>query len=71
MSLYKMIRRTLAYDGVCIISAQRYYWGVGGGSEEWLKFVSKYDDFTISKKQEIKDKMSVERVILEMRWKEG
>ena len=44
---------------------------MGGGVDEWTAFVDRFGEFTIQEKRSVKTKVSVERLILEMRWKEG
>lgn len=70
-ALYAAIRKLLSYSGNALLSCQRYYYGVGGGSESWIDFVEKRNEFEISEYKVISDGKSVDRVILSMKWKEG
>ena len=40
-SLHNLIFKALAPDGVCLLGAKRFYYGVGGSSEEFIEFVGK------------------------------
>jgi len=69
--LYKYIRASLKEDGVCINACQAYYYGWGGGDQEFINFVNKYNEFDVTKEEEFDDGRSIKRSILYIKWKPG
>ena len=66
-----MIRSSLSQTGICYVSCQKYYYGVGGGSDDWMDFVGLYKEFEISELMSMNDEKSVDRLILKMNWIPG
>lgn len=68
-SLYNVILNNLKNPGICFISSKKFYFGVGGGTNQWIDFVNKKGDFNITVAKDINDGISNIRQILEMRYK--
>ena len=47
-SLYELIKFSVKSSGVVFIAAKSYYFGVGGGIDQFVKFVKQDDSFDIS-----------------------
>ena len=48
-SLYELIKFSVKSSGVVFVAAKSYYFGVGGGTEQFVKLVKQDDSFDISK----------------------
>ena len=68
-SLYKNIISNLNNPGICFISSKKYYFGVGGGTSQFIDYVTQKNELDISCVHEINDGMSNIRQILELRHK--
>jgi 2-polyprenyl-3-methyl-5-hydroxy-6-metoxy-1,4-benzoquinol methylase len=68
-SLYNVIINNLKNPGICFICSKKFYFGVGGGTNQFIDFVNKKGDFNIFIAKEINDGVSNIRQILELRYK--
>jgi hypothetical protein len=68
-SFYSVIKNHLKNPGICFVCSKKYYFGVGGGTSQFIDFVNKKGEFDISVAKEINDKVSNIRQILEIRHK--
>jgi SAM-dependent methyltransferase len=66
-SFYSIIKEKLSNPGICFICSKKYYFGVGGGTSQFMDYVNKQGDFQISVIKEFNDGMSNIRQILEIR----
>lgn len=48
-TLYELIKFSIKASGVAFVAAKSYYFGVGGGTDEFAELVKKDDVFDISK----------------------
>lgn len=69
-SLYQSIVKNLNNPGICFIASKKYYFGVGGGTSQFIEYVKAKGEFDIKCVQEINDGISNMRQILEMRHKQ-
>ncbi|CAI2373600.1 unnamed protein product [Moneuplotes crassus] len=67
--LYEYIRINLKESGTCLCSCQAYYYGCGGGEQEYIDFSDKFNEFDITKLQEFEDNNSIKRCVLGIKWK--
>lgn len=68
-SFYNVINTHLKNPGICFISSKKFYFGVGGGTSQFIEYVKAKGDFEITSVKEINDKISNIRQILEIRQK--
>jgi hypothetical protein len=66
---YNILEKYLNNPGVCFICCKKFYFGVGGGSAQFIEYVNSRDYFTVEIKKEIDNSMSNIRHILEIRVK--
>ena len=67
--IYNLLINYLNKDGVAYFASKRFYFGVGGGSSEFKKYIIDRNQFDISQIKEIKDGINNIRVILKITWK--
>lgn len=68
-SFYEIIKNKLNNPGICFISSKKFYFGVGGGTSQFIDFVNNKNEFAVKVVKEINDGMSNIRQILELRLK--
>ncbi len=68
-SLYQNIIKNLNNPGICFIASKKYYFGVGGGTSQFIEYVNSKNELDIKSVHEINDGMSNMRQILEIRHK--
>lgn len=66
-SFYQIIKERLNNPGICFICSKKYYFGVGGGTSQFIDFVKEKGDFEIKIAKEFNDGMSNIRQILEIK----
>ena len=66
-SFYSVIKDKLNYPGICFVCSKKFYFGVGGGTSQFIDFVVQKGDFCIKIVKEFNDGMSNIRQILEIR----
>jgi len=65
--LHENILKNINNPGVCFIASKKFYFGVGGGTSQFIDFVEQKGNFDIKCVKEINDGMSNIREILELR----
>lgn len=68
--LYENIIKNLNNPGICFIASKKYYFGVGGGTSQFMEFVKGKNELDIKCTHEINDGISNMRQILELRHKQ-
>jgi SAM-dependent methyltransferase len=68
-SLYNIIKTRLKNPGICFIASKKFYYGVGGGTNQFIDYVNQQGDFNVTVAKEINDGISNIRQILELRHK--
>lgn len=66
-AFYNIIITNLKNPGICFICSKKFYFGVGGGTSQFIDFVTKKGEFEIKVAKEFNDGVSNIRQILEMR----
>jgi SAM-dependent methyltransferase len=66
-SFYRIIKENLNKPGICFLCSKKFYFGVGGGTSQFIEYVESQGDFEIKVIKEINDGMSNIRQILEIR----
>jgi SAM-dependent methyltransferase len=66
-SFYEVIKSQLKNPGICFIASKKFYYGVGGGTNQFIDYVNKKGDFSVKIAKEINDGISNIRQILELR----
>lgn len=69
-SLYDSIIKNLNNPGICFIASKKYYFGVGGGTSQFIEYVKAKGELDIKCVHEINDGISNMRQILEIRHKQ-
>ena len=67
-ALIRTIKTILHRDGVALIAAKRYYFGVGGSTADFRQVVAKHGGLSVTTLRTIQDKTSNIREILAVRW---
>ena len=67
--IYNLIKNNLNKDGEAYFASKRFYFGVGGGSSEFIQYISDRNEFQIEQVKTIKDGINNIRVILKITWK--
>jgi len=67
--LYENIINNLNNPGICFVASKKYYFGVGGGTSQFIEYVKGKNELDIKCVQEINDGFSNIRQILELRHK--
>jgi SAM-dependent methyltransferase len=68
-SFYNIIKLRLKNPGICFVASKKFYFGVGGGTNQFIEYVNQQNDFTITVVKEVNDGISNIRQILELRHK--
>jgi SAM-dependent methyltransferase len=71
VTLLSMIEQSLAADGVALIAAKRYYFGIGGGTQPLMERVSQRGKMEAQVEKVIEDGKSNIREIVSLRWKKA
>ena len=68
-SLLCFISHCLKEDGIVIIGSKTYYYGLGGGYYEFMKFLEKQKDngYTLEIAEKLNDLKSIERLVIIMK----
>jgi hypothetical protein len=66
-SFYKVLKEKLNKPGICFICSKKYYFGVGGGTSQFMDFVNTKGDFEVNVVKEFNDGMSNIRQIIEIK----
>jgi hypothetical protein len=53
--------------GICFICSKKFYFGVGGGTSQFIDYVSTKGDFEVKVVKEFNDGMSTIRQIIELK----
>jgi SAM-dependent methyltransferase len=69
-SLYESIINNLNNPGICFIASKKYYFGVGGGTSQFMEYIKAKGELDIKCVLEINDGISNMRQILELRHKQ-
>lgn len=68
--LHNTIADSLSDKGVCLIASKRFYFGVGGGTTDFLEFIQKENKLSFKILKEIQNGFSNIREIIELRLKQ-
>jgi len=63
----RVIKEKLNKPGICFVCSKKFYFGVGGGTSQFMEYVIKKGDFDVKIVHEINDGISNIRQILEIR----
>jgi SAM-dependent methyltransferase len=66
-SFYQILKEKLKNPGICFISSKKFYFGVGGGTSQFIEFVKQKGDFDIYVVKEYNDGISNIRQIIEIK----
>lgn len=66
--MYDLLKQILNKSGICILSAKRYYFGLGGGIQTLKDYNSKYNIFNIEDVRTYDDGASNIRDIIILRF---
>ena len=66
-SFYSILKNKLRKPGICFICSKKFYFGVGGGSSQFIDFVKSKGDFSVSVVKEYNDGISNIRQIIEIK----
>ena len=69
--LLHVIQRALAADGVALVASKRYYFGVGGGTVELMRWVERDGTMVCEVVEVLEDGHSNIREVVRLRWKDG
>jgi hypothetical protein len=61
------LKEKLKNPGICFISSKKFYFGVGGGTSQFIEFVKQKGDFDIYVVKEYNDGISNIRQIIEIK----
>ena len=66
-SFYSIIKNKLNNPGICFVCSKKFYFGVGGGTSQFMDYIKNKGHFNIEVVKEINDGVSNIRQILEIR----
>jgi 2-polyprenyl-3-methyl-5-hydroxy-6-metoxy-1,4-benzoquinol methylase len=66
-SFYSILKYKLKKPGICFICSKKFYFGVGGGTSQFIDFVKSKGDFSVSVVNEYNDGISNIRQIIEIK----
>jgi hypothetical protein len=66
-SFYSILKDHLNNPGICFIASKKFYFGVGGGTNQFIEYINNKGDFSVKVAKEINDGVSNIRQILELR----
>ena len=66
-SFYSILKNKLKKPGICFICSKKFYFGVGGGTSQFIDFVKAKGDFSVSVVKEYNDGISNIRQIIEIK----
>ena len=69
--LLRVVQHCLAADGVALVASKRYYFGVGGGTVELMRWVERDGTMVCEVVEVLEDGHSNIREVVRLRWKDG
>jgi 2-polyprenyl-3-methyl-5-hydroxy-6-metoxy-1,4-benzoquinol methylase len=66
-SFYSVIKEKMNNPGICFICSKKFYFGVGGGTSQFIDYVSTKGEFEVKVVKEFNDGMSTIRQIIELK----
>jgi SAM-dependent methyltransferase len=67
-SFYSILKQKLNKPGICFICSKKFYFGVGGGTSQFINFVEQKGDFSVRVVKEYNDGVSNIRQVIEIKY---